>query len=233
MKNILKSTLTAGLVLLLGGLLIVGCESDSVAPHDDTPELSAEAAANQAAVVALAITEVGPVIVSLNKTIVPYTFENFDYVEGQVNIDYRLGGPEGADASPSTADYAHLWTLGEDGLVITPPDAGDLTGANYLTADLMGNIDQEAGTVTILEGSGGTMITGVITGEYALNGLVLGGNPYPSAGELVFTVDAKTLTVTFDGSPMAMIELDDDGVVSYYQADLDTGVVTDYTPPTF
>lgn len=209
MINNLKIVLGAGLILLTGAFFAGGCSSDSVAPHDDTPELTQENVAGQAAMVAMAITEIGPQLVNFvpNKTVYTYDFAGYDYVDGQVQLDFRLGGADGSSSTPSQADYAHLWTLGENGLTLTY-ETGVTQSAMYLTADLMADIDQANDRATILDGSGGILVSGIFTGSYAMDGLVVRATGYPLSGTLTFTGGAHVLVVTFNGSPTAIISAD-------------------------
>lgn len=224
MMNNLKIVLGAGLILLTGAFFAGGCSSDSVAPQDETPELTQENVAGQAAMVATAITEVGPQLVNFtpSKTVYTYDFAGYDYVDGQVQIDFRLGGADGSSSTPSQADYGHLWTVGETGLTLTY-DTGVTESAMYLTADLMADIDQANDRATILDGSGGILVSGIFTGSYAIDGLVVGATGYPSAGTLTFTGGAHELVVTFNGSSTAIIAADGDNVAT---VNLDTGAVT-------
>lgn len=232
MKNTLKCILGSALVLMLGGLLVTGCDSDSVAPQDQTPEMTEESAANQAALVALAMAEVSPQLVNFtpSKTVYTYDFAGYDFVTGSVQIDYRLGGAEGASSTPGEADWAHLWTVGENGLVLSSPELEGLESATYFTADITADIDQMAETATILAGSGGHIISGVIDSTYEVAGLVVGGTGYPSGGTLTFIGGGHTIVVAFDGTVNAQISLDG---ATQWVVNLDTGVVSDYMPPTF
>jgi hypothetical protein len=223
MKNILKHTTTAGLILLLAGFVLTGCESDSVAPHDENPAMTEANAANQGAVVAMAITEVGPRIVTFtpNKEVYTYDFSGFEYVDGVVTIDYREGGPDGTPSTPGQANFAHLQTL-DEGLTIVFD--GALDSAMFLTADISGNIDQGSSTVTILEGSSGTLVVGVLSGTYAIDGLVVAGTGYPAAGTVTFTGGGHTVVVTFDGSQTATVDVNG---APYGTLDLSDGTLTD------
>lgn len=222
MKNILKHTTAAGLILLLAGFVLTGCESDSVAPHDENPALTEANAANQGSMVAMALTELGPRIVTFSpsKDVYTYDFSGYEYVDGVVTIDYRQGGADGAPSTPGQADFAHLQTV-DQGLTIVFD--GALDSAMFLTADISGNIDQGSSTVTILAGSGGTLVVGVLSGAYAIDGLVVAGTGYPSAGEVTFTGGGHTVVVTFDGSQFASVEVNG---APYGTLDLSNGDLT-------
>ena len=229
MLNNKKIALTIGLVLLLGGMVLSGCESDAVAPQDEAPALSEENVAQQAAIIAMAISEIGPKILTftppLEKTIYTFNFKDFDYVTGQVDIDYRLGGAEGTSSTPEAADYAHLYTVGNPGLSIVSGDIETMT----LTADIMGNLDQDASTATILAGSQGDLVAGIYTGHYAIDGLVVSPADYPTDGTITFTGGIYTIVTTFDGSNTAIVSVD---TFPTWSLNLDTGELTTYMPPT-
>lgn len=228
MLNNSKFILMTGLLLMLGGVLLSGCESDAVAPQDETPALSQENAAYQAAMVALALVEVGPQVVnfSSSKTVYTFDFVGYEYVDGEVSIDFRLGGADGTSSTPEMADYAHLWTMGEDGLSVTY-DGYD-GGAMFMTADIMANINQTTDTATILAGSGGDLIAGVYTGTYDIDGVVVGETGYPTAGTLTFTGGAHTLMVTFNGSATVPVSVDG---TETWTLNLSNGELGPYMPP--
>lgn len=226
MMNNKKTFLIAGLALLATGLLLAGCESDAVAPQDEAPALTQENAAYQSAMVALAITEIGPQFLNFTpvKTVYNYNFVGYEYVAGAVSIDYLLGGANGSDSTPSEADYAHLWTLG-DGLTLTYE--GSAESAIILTADLMADIDQMGGTATILSGSQGTLMSGAYNGSFTITGVGVGGSGYPTAGNVTFIGGAHTLGVTFNGTNT--VPVDANGV-TIYTLNLDTGDLTPIPP---
>ncbi len=228
MKNHnLKLILAALAVLLLGAWALSGCESDSVAPKDEAPELTQENAGYQAAMVALAMTEVGPQILAyVNKDVETYDLSGYDYVDGSVQVDYRSGGADGTPTTPGNADYAHLTTVGEDGLVLTWD--GIPGSAMYLTADIAGTIG--TGSVTILAGSGGTMTSGPYVVNYAMNGLVFHATGYPTGGTFTVSSGGYAMAVAFNGSSTATIYVNDNPT---YFLNLATGDLTPYSAPTF
>jgi hypothetical protein len=231
MKNhSLKMVLATLAVLLLGGWILNGCESDSVAPQDEPPELTEENAGYQAAMVALAMTEVGPRILdavgSMQKEVVTYDLNTYEYVEGSVEVDYRLGGANGSPSAPGSADYGHLTTVGDTGLILTWD--GIPNSAMYLTANIMGTIGSNS--VTILAGSGGTLTSGVYVVTYEAAGLVFGSGGYPSGGTFSVMSGNYDLTVAFNGTANAVISLNSSPT---WVLNLDTGDVSPYMPPTF
>lgn len=228
--NNLKIASTLGLALLLGGLVLVGCESDSVTPNDEIPPLTQENAAYMAGLVNMAVAEIAPELLNFNpsKAVYEYDFEGYEYVTGVVYIDYRLGGADGADATPGEADYAHLYTTGDTGLTITYE--GMEGSAMSLTADVMADLDQEGQTATVLAGSEGTMVSGEYPGTYMIDGLVVGSNGYPADGEITFIGGGHTLVSAFDGTNLVRISVD--GAPTWW-LNLDDGVLSDFNPPTF
>ena len=206
-------------LLLLGLLVLGGCASDPVAPQDDDPVLTPEDTAYQSTVVAKALAEVGPQVLrmSSSKNIYPYTFDGTAGISGTVEMDFRLGGSEGAPATSQAADWAHLYTTDEAGLVFETP----LGGQTFLVLSIMCDINQATDTATILTGSGGTLTSGVTTGTFAIDNLVVTavGN-YPSAGTISFSSGGNSVSVTFNGTVNAVISIDG---VPHWMANLDTG----------
>lgn len=229
MMNNLKIASTFGLALLLGGLVLVGCESDSVAPNDEIPPLTEENVAYQAALIDMAMAEIAPVLLNYTpgKAVYTYTFEGYDYVDGMVYIDYRLGGSEGADATPSEADYAHLYTASGDTVRITTEDID--FSAMLLTGDIMADLDQEADTATVRDGSEGSLVAGEYTGTYMIDGFAVGRVGYPTAGEITFIGGGHTLVSAFDGTNLVVISVD--GAATWW-LNLDDGLLSDFNPPT-
>ncbi len=227
MNNNLKTMVALGLVLMLAGFL-GACESDSVSPKDETPELTQENVAYQAAIVALAMVEVGPRVIDFtpSKNVYTYSFTGYEYVDGDVEIDFRTGGASGAPATPSNADWARLVTLGETGLTVTYDGVDG--SAMYLTADIQANLNQVNDTATIIVPSGGTLVAAPYTGTYDIDGVVVGVTGYPTAGTITFTAGGHTLTVTFNGT--AIVPVSVDGVPTW-MLNLSNGELTDVMPP--
>nr|MEE4267460.1 hypothetical protein [Candidatus Krumholzibacteria bacterium] len=227
MKNNLKTMVALGLVLMLTGLL-GACESDSVSPKDETPELTQENVAYQAAIVALAMVEVGPRVIDFTpaKNVYTYSFTGYEYVEGDVEIDFRTGGASGEPATPSNADYARLVTLGDTGLTVTYD--GLAGSAMSLTADIQANLDQVNDTATIFAPSGGSMVSGVYTGTFDIDGVVVGVTGYPTAGTITFTAGGHTLAVTFNGT--ANVPVSVNGTTTW-MLNLSDGELSEVMPP--
>ena len=224
MMNIKRYRRTAGLLLLVLGLLaLVGCESDSVAPQDSDPELTQEDAAHQAAVVAMAIAKVGPQVVRVAplKTVYSHVFDGTDGITGTVEMDFRTGGPDGASASSTAGDWASLVTLGEDGLAFQV----DQSATMYLEVGITCSINQTLHTATALAGSGGTFTAGVYVTTFTMDGLTVAAtNDYPTSGVLIFTSGPHTLDIEFDGTVNAVISADGS---PHWMLNMDTGALTD------
>jgi|GEM_PF-1615943 len=233
MRNIRKNLVPAGLamtaLLLVWGLMLGGCESESVAPHDGNPELSAADAANQSSIVAMAMVEVLPQLVdfvpnSPNKVIYTYTFPLDGDIAGSVDLDFRIGGAEGASATYSEADYCHLYTEAGDSVVVTVEIIEGAESHILFTFDIMGTINQAEDSAVILEGSHGSMTSGIYTGTFAIAGVgVAVGHDYPDSGTVTFTGASHETVVTFDGTGTAVAVVDE---TDTYEIDLDTGEIT-------
>lgn len=192
-RNLAVLLALAALAALLGG-----CESDSVAPHDPLPEVTAQDAATQSAAVAFAVAEVGPYILSPDK--VPYTFYGANGLTGTVYVD--------TDGSTS-----HLYTAEGEPLVYTIVPNGTI----LFTIDITGTIS--GGTATLAEGSGGTMTSGDYVVTFSTTGLVVGGD-YP-VGDVTVASGSHEVTIVFDGTNLAVITVD--GGAETWTVNLDTG----------
>jgi hypothetical protein len=216
------------LILVLGLVLVAGCESDSVSPNDEVPALTEENAAYQAAMVAMALGELGPQMVNFSpaKNVYTYDFEGYEYVDGEVEMDFRLVGPEGAPATPSQADWVGLQTLGENGLTLTYE--GFEGSAMFLTANLQATLDHDADTATVIAPSGGTLVAGEYPGTYDIDGVVVGSSGHPTAGTITFTGGEHTIEVEFNGTAIVPVSVND---VVTWELNLDNGELVDVTMP--
>ncbi len=200
----------ACLALMLGATLwLTGCESDSVAPHDETPELTSEDVAYQAAAMASAVGIVLPQLVEFSeptKNEYFYTFPSGSDVSGTVHFDFRLGGANGSPAPYDTADWGHLFTATGE----TVSFAVGIGGSVELKFDILADITRTPDTATLLQGSAGTFTSGAYGAVFSFADLVVvrDGN-YPSEGSMAFTSGNYTITVAFDGSNMAVATLND------------------------
>ena len=223
MKN-RKIYLLASLVMMLGlGLWLTGCESDTVAPHDETPELTGEDVAYQAAAMASATGLVLPQLVEYNgtdKNAYSYDFPAGGDISGTINFDFRTGGADGTPAPYNTADWGRLFTAAGEEISF----AVGIGGSVELTFDIFANITRSPDTATLLTGSAGTFTSGAYSATFSFADLVvIRDGDYPASGTMTFVSGLYTVTVTFDGTNMAMATLTGGG--SWY-VNLDTGAIT-------
>ncbi len=218
------------ILVLVCGLLINGCESDSVAPHDELPQLTEKEAAQQAALVAVGIAKVGPELLKFDGPksggkdlgIYPYTFPEGGDVTGSIVLEYFTGGAGGTHSLWDAADYGLLYTPEAEVLTIAMDLGGGLVPIFELSFDLHGDINQTADTATV---SGiGTFTTGDDSSDFTLTDVVLTDvSSYPTSGTMGFLVDDIDLVVTYDGSQYATVTVLGGDT---YEIDLDTGIVT-------
>ncbi len=193
------------LLLVAGLLILAGCGSDALAPQDPAPALTDQDSANQAGLVAYAVSEVGPLAVTFDQKSQVYSFPEGSPVQGSVYLDFRSGGAMGTPADASVADYVQISTVGDDGLTIESP----LGGVIHLTADLMATIARGANdSATLLAGSGGTLDAGAYTATFTMSDLTVFESGYPSGGPIVFDNGFHVLQLNFNGSSMVDISLD-------------------------
>ncbi len=226
MKTNRKLYLLTALVLMLGASFwLTGCESDSVAPHDQLPALNSEDVAYQAAAVGAAASRVLPQIVDFSgtdKTEYTYTFPSEgSQVTGSVYFDFRNGGAEGASADYDVATWCRMNTA-TDAPLIFAVGAG---GSVELDFNIFADIVQATHTATLLDGSVGTFTGGDYIATFAFDGVVVtAGDDYPSGGTMTFVSGGHVLVVTYDGDETATISLDD---VETWIVNLETGEITE------
>ena len=204
--------------LLAMALFAAGCSSNTTAPQDPAPALTEQGAATQAGAVAFAIAQVGPEIVRFTGTAkADYSHTFAGDVAGTVYLNYRTGGPTGTPATPGTGDWARLYTAVGAPLVATVG-----TGSVTLGLDITAVITQ--GTSSAVLGGGGTFHSGVHTALFTFTNLAVTevGN-YPTGGSMTFTAPLFAMTVTFDGTNIAVIDVTGHG---QWSLNLDTGVLT-------
>lgn len=221
LKLNLKTCLTLLAVLALGAV-VVGCDSDSTAPQDEVPALTQSGAAQQAAVVAMAVASAAPEIVTFDgtsKQMYSYTFTGAQGITGTVNLEYWTGGSGGTSATFETGDYAHLWTPNAAGITGTTGAGGSIT----LTFDIEATVVQASSTATIVVGSTGTFVSGDYSGTFGFNDVVVTAAAYPSSGTVVFTSGGHVITITYNGSGTATLSVSG---VDTWTVDLDDGTLT-------
>ncbi len=226
MKTNRKLYLLTALALMLGASLwLTGCESDSVAPHDQLPALNSEDVAYQAAAVGAAASRVLPQIVDFtrsDKTEYTYTFppDGSDVI-GSVYFDFRNGGPEGASADYDVATWCRMNTATDAPLVFVVGAGGTVE----LDFNIFADIVQATHTATLLTGSVGTFTGGDYVATFAFDGVVVtAGENYPSGGTMTFVSGGHVLVVTFDGDNTATISLDGEDT---WIVNLEDGTVTE------
>jgi len=208
-------------------LLVAGCESDSVAPDDDVPALSRDDVAQRTALMAVAMAELGPRIVTFvpgkakEVGVYPYTFPPGAAVQGGVTLEFFSGGSGGTHVAYDQADYGELYTAPGEPLHAEIPLGSDATAVFDVTLDLSGSIDQQNSSA-VVSGSG-SFSSGPWPGTFTFFGLhVAASSVYPTSGNLNFSGGAWTLSAAYDGSGTAVIsEMGTD----LYVVDLETGTI--------
>ncbi len=212
--------------LLAGGLMFTGCSNDPVAPHDEAPDLTTEDVATQAGLVAKAISLVGPQVIDFagksDKNSYSYSFPASENVTGEIHMDYFLGGPGGTSVAWDVGDYVDLYTATGEQLDVAVDFGGGLVLAFSLTFDIGAVLDRPNNKATI---SGtGTFASGTSTATFSFTDLVVvKAGDYPASGGMSFTGAGFSMTVTFDGTNMAILAISDG---SAYDVDLDTGQIS-------
>ncbi len=216
--------LTTTLLLLLAmGWLLTGCESDSTAPDDELPPVTAEDVASQSGYLAQAMLEVAPLALEYDGSkadetdgLYTYTFAASDPVQGTVLLYFEQ---DGSPSGHAAADFARLWT-GEDAALTIQPIAGGVPWV--LSFTLESAIDQGAGTATV-SGSG-ELLVGDYLATWSVDGYAISdGGQWPAAGTLTFTNEGQTATVTFDGDETATVTVGEDT----WTLNLQTGTLTE------
>jgi len=220
----------AALLLLAGGLLLNGCESDATAPRENLPPPTAQEAAQQAALVAVSAAKVGPKLVTFNGTVLaekelgvyPYTFPEGGNITGSIMLEFFTGGPTGTHSAWGDADYGLLYSPGEE-MVTASVDLGGGVGPIFgVSFDLHGDINQAQDTATV---SGtGTFVTGDISDDFSLTNVVVQAlSGYPEGGSLTLKAGSHEVVVTYDGSSTAGVAVN---AVAMFTVDLDTGILS-------
>ncbi len=217
-----KLTITLMLLLAMGWLL-TGCESDSTAPEDELPPVTAEDVANQSGYLAQALIEVAPLALEYDGSKADesdgrysYTFAPGDPVQGTVELLFEQ---DGSPSGYSVADHARAWTADGAPIEIQPVPDGVIW---ELVFTLESAIDQGAGTATV-SGSG-ELEVGDYLATWSVTGYAISdGGQWPAAGTMTFTNEGQTATVTFDGDETATVVVGDDTWV----LNLQTGTLTE------
>lgn len=216
-------------LLLAGALLLVGCESDSVAPQDEIPALTEGDVAQQAGVVAVALAKVSPEIVAFRPAkaakelgIYPYDFSGQPQVTGNVTLEFFTGGPTGTHVAYDAADFGLLYTDPGEMLRVDIDVTEEVTLGFDLGLSVEGYLDRDAGSAVV--SGAGTFVSGLHPGSFQFTGMGVSENGlYPTAGTMTFFSAGWTMTVIFDGDATADVLLDN---VLLYVVNLETGLVT-------
>ena len=206
MMNSSKYYRLVALALLLGaGMWLAGCESDTVAPHDETPELTSEDVAYQAAAMGAAAGQFLPQLVEFSgndKNEYSYTFPAGSDISGTIQFDFRTGGADGSPATYSAADWGKLFTAPGENISFAVGAGGSID----LKFSIVADITRDPDTATLLEGSGGTFTAGDYGAVFSFADLVVvRDGDYPAAGTMVFVSGNYSMTLTFDGTNIAVV----------------------------
>lgn len=207
------------LLMIPAALLLGGCESDTTAPQDQAPALSERDAATQAGLIAMAIVEVGPEVITFSevgKTV--YSRSYVGDISGTVFLDFRLGGPGGASATWVNGTWAQLYTAVGEPLNIA---IGENGGSAQMGLNITGDLNRGAGTA-VLNG-GGTFSSGPYAATFTFDDLAVAATGYPGGGTMTFNGGAFVMTVAFNGTNIATVTVQGHGT---WLVNLDTGVVT-------
>ena len=208
-------------MLLVGGLLLSGCDSDSVAPQDEAPALSSADVAAQAGYVAMAVAAIGPETVEFagkaDKDSYTETFAGD--IAGEVHLDFFTGG---TPSSWQGADHVDLYT-GEDAPLVIMVGMSGAEGTVLLGFDVSADIDRNANPDTAVIDGSGTFASGPYTATFGFDGVaVAAGGSYPASGTMSFSGSGHTGTVTFNGTNLASLSMQGG---ANWVIDLDTGEV--------
>ena len=224
------SGIAALLLLLAGGLMLGGCESDVVAPDDDLPELTEMEAAQQAALVAVGVAQVGPQLLKFAGLkagpavlgVYPYDFPVGGDITGSIVLEYFIGGAGGTHSTWDEADYGLLYTPEGEAVSVTVELVEGAEVIYSVTFNLGGPINRAADTATV---SGpGTLIMGDFVQGFTLTNVLLNDvSSYPDGGTMDFLAGSVEITVTYDGSRYATATVLGGSV---FEIDLDTGIVS-------
>jgi len=206
-------------LLLAAGMFLGGCESDATAPQDPAPQLSEQEAASQAGLVAMAVVQVGPEVITFNeagKTV--YTKSFIGDVSGTIYLDFRMGSADGASATWVNGTWVRLYTAAGEPLNIPIGESGSA----QLVLDINAALNRTLNTAVV--GGGGSFASGPYAATFSFTDLAIAaaGN-YPTGGSMTFNGAGFVMTVTFNGTNTATLAVEDHGT---WFINLDTGAVT-------
>ena len=223
-----KPLLWLPVLLLTAGLALTGCDSDSVAPQDELPPLTANGAAQQAGVMAAGLAQASPQIVDFSgtpvKNVYSYDFAGQDAIEGMVYLDFRMGSETGDPATSSAGTWARLYTASGSPVDFMIEIIAGSPGHIYLAFDIRANVNQATHSAVILENSTCTYAAGDYSGTCSFSDIHLQmGASSPTSGTMTIVAGSHTSVVTFDGDHTATVVVDE---AASWSIDLDTGQVT-------
>ncbi len=205
-----RSMIFAGALMLsvaCGLMVVSGCGGDGVAPQDEFPATTQDLA-NQGGTVAYAMVNLAPEILDFSPAKLdpanPETKQDEAYplvltgdVRGTVLLMFkRLGEIVAYDEDP---DWAWLFTIPDEPLVGGEDDL--IRMALELVADPLT-------PTTALVNGGGTVWFGGFERTFTVTDLAVVLTGPPTGGTIVYTDDEHVITVTFDGSDYAAIDVD-------------------------
>jgi len=216
-----RSVIFAGALLVTAacGLLVVsGCSDDGAAPHDELPT-STQDMANQSGVTAYAMAKLseeflGFTSIKLDATNPEAEQEAYPLVlTGEINgtaylLFKKAGEMVAYDADP---DWAWLFTVEDEPLVSNDEL---ISIALSLVADPLGSTSATVnGEITVWFGP--------FEHIYTVTDVVVVLDGPPTGGTLTYSDDDHEVTVTYDGTDFAEIEVDG----FFFELNLDTGEV--------
>ena len=200
-----KTTLALTLAVAIAAGALVGCNGDAVAPHDELPAVQPEGAATQAAIVAAAITHIGPLVLTFpGKAAGDYTYEfpEGSGIHGYTLLSFRCGGAGGDGCEPAQADFCWLLTSVHEPLLLEI--AGGATALTF-GFDIVAQIDHASGLAIVSSNNPGIFNAGDYPATWDLDGVVVRVTGYPQDGQLVFHSGGHVATVSFDGNQTAVL----------------------------
>lgn len=220
-----KMILALALAVTLAVVAPAGCSNDAVAPHDELPPVQPEGAATQAAIVAVAIAQIGPLALTFpGKAAGDYTYEfpAGTGIHGYTLLSFRCGGSGGDGCAPAQADYCWLLTPPSAPLMLETPSGATLLSFGF---DISAEIDHGSGLAILSSNHAGVFNAGDYAATWELDGVVVRIDGYPSDGRLIFHSGSHTATVSFDGNQMARLAIGD----RVWTVNLDEGTLTEVT----
>ncbi|MBK7048434.1 MAG: hypothetical protein IPH48_18420 [bacterium] len=206
-------------LLLAAGMFLGGCESDATAPQEPAPQLSEREAASQAGLVAMAVVQVGPEVITFNdagKTVYERSF--IGDVSGTIFLDFRMGSADGASATWVNGTWVRLYTAAGEPLNIPIGESGSA----QMVLDINAALNRTLNTAVV--GGGGSFASGPYAATFSFTNLAIAAaNNYPTGGSMTFNGAGFVMTVTFNGTNTATLVVQGHGT---WSINLDTGAVT-------